>query len=95
MNPSCRVFQNRDDPKIYHLILPEFLNESKTSVKKLNIPDNYDLFAAHDAEMGAKLDSKPVCVCCEEPIQDDHMYDIYGDIYCEDCMISQFRRSID
>nr|DAZ73327.1 MAG TPA: DNA ligase IV [Caudoviricetes sp.] len=45
--------------------------------------------------MGAKLDSQPVCVCCEEPIQDDHMYDIYGDIYCEDCMIAQFRRSID
>ena len=61
----------------------------------MNIPDNYDLFALREAEMGAKLDSKPVCVCCEEPIQDDHMYDIYGDIYCEDCMISQFRRSID
>ena len=63
--------------------------------KKLNIPDNYDFFIAHEAEMGAKLDSQPVCVCCEEPIQDDHMYDIYGDIYCEDCMIAQFRRSID
>lgn len=56
------------------------------------MPDNYDLFAAHEAEMGAKLDNKPVCVCCEEPIQDDYMYDIYGEIYCEDCMIAQFRR---
>ena len=61
----------------------------------MNMPDNYDLFAAHEAEMGAKLDNKPVCVCCEEPIQDDYMYDIYGEIYCEDCMIAQFRRSVD
>ena len=35
MNPSCRVFQNRDDPKTFHLILPELLNESKTSVRKI------------------------------------------------------------
>ena len=35
MNPSCRVFQNRDDPKTFHLILPEFLNESNTSVRKI------------------------------------------------------------
>ena len=61
----------------------------------MNIPDNYDLFALREAEMGAKLDNKPVCVCCEEPIQDDYMYDIYGEIYCEDRMIAQFRRSVD
>lgn len=57
----------------------------------MSLPDNYDLFKMHEAEMDKLLESRPVCVCCEEHIQDDHWYDIWGEIYCPDCMESQFR----
>ncbi len=61
----------------------------------MNMPDNYDYFCMHEAEMDEKLDRRPVCVCCEEHIQDDHAYNIGGELYCPDCMESQFRMEID
>ena len=54
----------------------------------MNMPDNYDYFCMHEAEMDEKLDRRPVCVCCEEHIQDDHAYNIGGELYCPDCMES-------
>jgi formylmethanofuran dehydrogenase subunit E len=59
------------------------------------VPDNYDAFEAHQAEQDAWLEKRPVCVECGEPIQDDFLYDINGDIYCEECMKDVFRQSTD
>ena len=61
----------------------------------MSMPDNYDFFRMHEDEMDAKLERRPVCVCCEEHIQDDHAYDIDGNLYCQDCMESHFRVEID
>ena len=61
----------------------------------MNMPDNYDYFCMHEAEMDEKLDHRPVCVCCEEHIQDDLAYNIVGELFCPDCMESQFRVEID
>lgn len=59
------------------------------------VPDNYDAFEAYQAEQDAWLERRPVCTECGEPIQDDFLYDINGDIYCEECMKDVFRRSSD
>ena len=57
----------------------------------MRVPDNYDAFIRHDAEQQEYLESLPICDKCGEPIQDDYLYDIGGDIYCEDCMKEEFR----
>lgn len=59
------------------------------------VPDNYDAFEAYQASVDNWLDSRPVCIECGEPIQDDFLYDINGDIYCEECMKDVFRQSTD
>lgn len=56
------------------------------------MPDNYDLFAMHDAEQERMLDKLPVCDICEEHIQDEYCYEINGDIICESCMVEYFRK---
>ena len=52
------------------------------------IPDNYDFFRMHEDEQDEWLEQRPVCVCCGDHIQDDYCYDVGGEIYCEDCMVS-------
>ena len=57
--------------------------------------DNYGLFEIHDAEQAAWLDKRPICICCGNPIQDDFLYDIHGDLYCEGCINDSFRKFTD
>ena len=59
------------------------------------VPDNYDAFLQHEAEQEAWLSKRPICEHCEEPIQDDHLYDIEGLLYCEKCAREIFRRWTD
>lgn len=58
------------------------------------IPDNYDFFRMHEDEQDKLLEQRPVCVCCGDHIQDDYCYDVCGEIYCEDCMVSCFRKVV-
>jgi hypothetical protein len=58
------------------------------------IPDNYDFFRMHEDEQDEWLEQRPVCVCCGDHIQDDYCYDVGGEIYCEDCMVSCFRKVV-
>lgn len=46
-------------------------------------------FERYDAE---KCKMKPVCFMCEEEINDDYFYDIYGTIYCKDCVYEHYRK---
>jgi formylmethanofuran dehydrogenase subunit E len=55
------------------------------------VPDNYDAFRRHDAEQEEWLSKRPVCEYCGEPIQDDYLYKIGGELYCEECMNDLFR----
>lgn len=57
-----------------------------------NVVDNYSLWARHDAEQELALTLLPQCVCCGEPIQDEHCFDINGELYCEACLEETFRR---
>ena len=61
----------------------------------MSLPDNYDFFKMHEDEMDEKLEDRPVCVCCEEHVQNGHCYNVFGAIYCPDCMEAEFRVNID
>ena len=45
------------------------------------MPDNYDLFAMHDAEQEKRLERLPVCEYCGEPIQQEKAI-YYNDQWC-------------
>ena len=59
----------------------------------MRVPDNIDAFLHHEAEQEAWLARRPRCEYCGEPIQDDYLFDVGGDIFCERCMVDSFRRS--
>lgn len=48
------------------------------------LPDNLDLFEAHDREQEEQLERLPKCKCCGYPIQQEKAVCIDGDYYCED-----------
>ena len=52
-------------------------------------------FDRWDAEQEAALEKLPKCVKCKEPIQDDHYFDVNGELYCEEHMIEKFRKDIE
>ena len=52
-------------------------------------------FAAYDREQERLLERRPVCRKCGEHIQDEHYFYIEGNIWCEDCMVEEFRRSVE
>ena len=60
----------------------------------MNIPDNYDRWAAHEAEQEAWLSERLVCEYCGRPIQEDYFYEINGDILCEKCLNRNFRKDV-
>lgn len=38
-----------------------------------------------ERERSIWLDSRPVCDWCREPIQDDYLYHVGGDMLCQSC----------
>jgi formylmethanofuran dehydrogenase subunit E len=52
-------------------------------------------FNRWDAEREKELEKLPRCIDCGEPIQDDNLFDIDGDLFCMKCMIANFRKSTD
>lgn len=58
------------------------------------IPDNYDLWEAHDREQARWLDSLPKCDYCNDPIQDDFYYEINGENICECCLDRFFKKEV-
>ena len=54
----------------------------------------YQALEQRESEQQRWLDSRPKCCECGEPIQDEKLYNIHGDLYCEDC-INDFREDTD
>lgn len=55
----------------------------------------YDALAdaeRHIAEQERQLEQRPVCAECGEHIQDDHLYEIGGEILCCDCTNLHYRK---
>lgn len=60
-----------------------------------HIPDNFDLFDAHDREQGEKTEKLPTCYECDRPIDDDYCYEINGELICEACLNKNHRKWVD
>ena len=58
------------------------------------IPDNYDLWARHDAEQEAQLERLPECSECGHKIQDEYAYCINGEWIHEKCMKENYRKEV-
>jgi DNA-directed RNA polymerase subunit RPC12/RpoP len=58
----------------------------------MNIPDNYDQWLANERRQERQLAQLPKCDRCHEEIQ-EYFFDIYGEIYCEECGIKLFRKN--
>ena len=54
---------------------------------------NLELFDRHESKMDQWADKAPVCDKCHKPIMDPHLYDMWGEVYCEAC-VSKRRRDI-
>lgn len=46
---------------------------------------NLAALEAHDREMDAWLESRPICTCCDEPIQEEKAYETERGLMCESC----------
>ena len=44
-----------------------------------------------DARKEAELEKMPKCSYCKQHIQDDYLFDIKGELYCEECTADLFR----
>ena len=49
-------------------------------------------FERWNADQEKELSRLPKCIDCGEPIQDDYLFDINGDLFCEECMKANFKR---
>lgn len=54
---------------------------------------NYERWERHDAEQERWLRKRPVCVECSEHIQEEHLFDIDGDLVCENCLQNYAKRN--
>lgn len=52
-------------------------------------------FARHDREQAKQEKQLPRCDYCNQPIHDEHLFDINGDVMCEKCLIREFRKDVD
>lgn len=50
------------------------------------MPDNYDLWEAHQREQDKLLESCEICDECGEHIQDECYYNIGGRKMCQNCI---------
>ena len=57
--------------------------------------DNYDLFVQKEAEHEAWLAKRPRCSCCDNPIQDDYLYEINGEVLCIRCLDEYYRKDVE
>lgn len=46
----------------------------------------------HQADQDRELERLPVCCFCDNPIQNEHFYEINGEAICPDCLENYFKR---
>lgn len=52
----------------------------------MSIPDNYDMWEAHDRGQEMQLERRPKCCCCKNPIQQEAAVYIFGNYVCDTCL---------
>ena len=50
------------------------------------VPDNYDMWEAHETQREMEISRRAVCSDCGEPIMSDLCYYINDEYICETCM---------
>lgn len=58
------------------------------------VPDNYDIWEAHDTQQQREIENLPVFAYCEQPIQQDDAVQIDGYWYCDNCLENFLRKDI-
>lgn len=61
----------------------------------MRLPEPYELWDSYCNEQEKKAEKLPVCVMCGETIYDDHLIDLDGDLYHEDCFLKDCRKPTD
>ena len=61
----------------------------------MSIPDNYDRWEQHQAEQDRTEENLPECSECGNPIQDDFCFEYNDEPICDECMLSNHRKSIE
>lgn len=56
------------------------------------LPDVLDMFHEHDARKEEMLEKMPRCCDCGEHIQEEHLFNVNGDLFCFDCAKANFQR---
>jgi formylmethanofuran dehydrogenase subunit E len=59
------------------------------------IPDNYEIRRQYEDRMARRRLRFPKCSVCEERILDDYLFEINGELFCEECMKDSFRQDTD
>lgn len=55
--------------------------------------DNYDMWEFNERKKEAWLERRPVCEHCGQPIQEDWLFDINGELYHPACAAEAFEKS--
>lgn len=61
----------------------------------MSIPDNYDQWEANERRLKQLEDKLPKCDRCHKAIRGEHYFNIYGEIYCEECAVILFRMDVE
>lgn len=61
----------------------------------MRCPDNYSQWENRERQHEAWLARRPVCVDCDEHIQDDHCFEFNGEYICPRCLEDLHRKDAD
>lgn len=56
--------------------------------------DNYSMWERHERKQEKWLEIRPLCSCCNEPIQEDYYYEINEEKICAEFLRINFMRVI-
>lgn len=59
------------------------------------IPDVLDLWAEQQAKKDRELERLPRCAICDEPIQEDFLYEINDETICKACLDREYRKPVE
>lgn len=54
--------------------------------------DNYELWQRNEQRLEDELAKCPVCAWCGEPIQEEYLYEVNGELLDEICMDKLYRK---
>lgn len=62
------------------------LTPKENGGEDMSVPDNYDVWLAHEERQERQIEQLPVCFHCEQPIQQETAVCLDGTFYCDECL---------